>query len=633
MKNLCKAGVFIGLGFVITLMFSLAPTKMQEIPLELFFGDPVKCAYRISPDGNYIGYLALGQTPETKKMLNVWVKSYDKNDDKQITFDSVRPIREYFWAYDSKTVFYLQDKKGDENWSLFSVDKDDSTNTKHLTPFDGSYVRILEYTKDHPDQMLISLNKDNPELHDVYLLNIVSQEIELVEKNTGSTINWYVTSDLELKGSLSSYPDGKQEFFIKNDQGKWESHVTWNYDDTPDNIIFSPNGKFYFIDSFNSSTNQLVEYDPDLKTRTVITGDKEFDIASIFTDDTTGDILAVRFNKIYQEWQVLCPTFEPIYNKLRAFRPGTLRIVSKDQNDRRWIVAFDSDTAPLRYYIYDVESDSSIDLGPSYPELEKYNLKEMKPISFVSRDGLKIHGYLTQSDLKQPAPLVVLVHGGPWERDSWGYNSEAQWLANRGYNVLQINFRGSRGFGKLFEKAGDREWGRKMHTDLLDGIQYLSDQGIVDPKKIAIYGGSYGGYAALAGAAFTPDVFCCAIDLVGPSNLITLLKTIPPYWKLYNYQLTSALGDLETDEALLKERSPLFKADQIKIPVLIGQGANDPRVKQEEAEQIVAALKKHNVPHTYKLYLDEGHGFAHPENCFDFYREMERFLNEHMPVR
>lgn len=631
-KNIGKIGALIGLGLIITTISSLVSDKTQKIPLEVLFGDPIKTMYRFSPNGEYISYLALGQTPETKQILNVWVKSYDKNDDKQVTFDTLRPIRSYFWSYDNKTIFYLQDNKGDENWSLYSIDKDNPKNAQHLTPFDDTYVTIIEYDKSRPNEMLIGLNKDNPELHDAYLLNIVTKEIKLIKKNDGSVIDWFSNQNLEIIGYLGACDEGKQELVIKNDQNKWESHLSWNCTDIPCSIHRSSNGKFYFTDYDNSSTNKLVEYDPISRQKKVIAQDTDFDIEDILQDEKTGNILAVLFNRIYREWEVVDPTFESIYKKIRALDKGIIHIVSHDENSNKWIVAFELDSLPGKYYIYDAELDSSICLGTAYPELEKYKLNEVKPISYKSRDGLIIHGYLTQAQVKQPAPLILVVHGGPSDRDSWGYDAEAQWLASRGYNVLQINFRGSKGFGKEFEAAANKEWGRKMHHDLLDGIQWLTDKGMVDPKKVAIYGCSYGGYAALVGAAFTPDVFCCAIDLVGPSNLITLLKSMPPYWKAFTHKMTGALGDVEKDEEFLKERSPLFKAHQIKIPLLIAQGAHDPRVKQAESEQIVEALRQHNIPHTYKLYEDEGHGFVHAKNRFNFYSEMEAFLQEHIPA-
>lgn len=604
----------------------------QQIPLDVLFGDAEKSTYRISPNGKYITYIALGQTQETQCIPNIWIKSYDQEDDRQISFDTERPIRDYFWGFDSQTIFYLQDTHGDENWSLYSIDINQPQHVKNLTPFEDCCVRIIEYNKKNPTKMLIGLNKSNPELHDAYLLDLVSYNLELVEKNNGHTFDWQANQDLEIKGCINFFDDGTQKLMVKNNRGTWEEHITWKYNELPRSCSISSDDRFYILDYLNSSTNQLIEYDPVQKKRTVIAHDENFDIESVLEDQVTGKILAVCYDKVYKEWQTIDKEFEPIYNKLHSIKEGNLHIVSSSDDHKTWIAAIESDTAPLRYYMYEVDSDLVTDLGTPYPQLEHYQLCKKEPISFVSRDGLTIHGYLTKSKGKQPAPLIVLVHGGPWARDSWGYDPESQWLANRGYNIVQINFRGSTGFGKKFEEAGDREWGRKMHYDLLDGIEFLSKKGLVDSKKVAIYGGSYGGYAALVGAAFTPDVFCCAIDLVGPCNLITTLKSIPPYWKFFNNQFTRALGDIEKDEALLIERSPLFKAHHIKIPLLIGQGKHDPRVKQEESDQIVEALSQHNIPYTYKLYEDEGHGFAHAKNRYNFYQEMESFLKKHMPI-
>jgi dipeptidyl aminopeptidase/acylaminoacyl peptidase len=316
-------------------------------------------------------------------------------------------------------------------------------------------------------------------------------------------------------------------------------------------------------------------------------------------------------------------------------RRGEFSVVDRDLADRSWLVEYNTDDGPIYYYTYDRASKKSQLLFSSRPQLENLSLAQMQPISYQSRDRLTIHGYLT-TPVGIPAknlPTVLLVHGGPWARDTWGYDSMVQWLANRGYAVLQVNFRGSSGYGKKFLNAGNREWAGKMHDDLIDGVNWIVKQGIADPKKVAIVGGSYGGYATLVGLTFTPNVFAAGVDIVGPSNLITLIESIPPYWTPMMAMFRYRVGDPEKDAEFLKSRSPLFFADRIKAPLLIGQGANDPRVKQAESEQIVAAMRKANKPVEYILYTDEGHSFARPENRLHFFAKTEEFLGKYLGGR
>jgi dipeptidyl aminopeptidase/acylaminoacyl peptidase len=341
---------------------------------------------------------------------------------------------------------------------------------------------------------------------------------------------------------------------------------------------------------------------------------------------------AVSFVRERSEWQVLDPSIQADFDALRKVRDGDFSVVSRDLADTKWIVAFDLDNAPVSYYVYDRATKKAGFLFTNRPKLEKFKLAAMKPGSFQSRDGLTIHAYLTLPVDKDPKnlPLILNVHGGPWGRDTWGLDNEAQWMANRGYAVLQINFRGSTGYGKAFLNAGDREWGAKMHDDILDSKQWAIAQGYADPNRICIYGGSYGGYATLVGVAFTPAEFTCGVDIVGPSNLVTLLKSIPPYWEPVRALFRQRVGHEETQKDFLESRSPLFKAGQIQVPLLIAQGANDPRVKQAESDQIVAAMRKNAKPVEYIVFPDEGHGFARPENRLKFYAAAEMFLAKYL---
>jgi dipeptidyl aminopeptidase/acylaminoacyl peptidase len=400
-------------------------------------------------------------------------------------------------------------------------------------------------------------------------------------------------------------------------------------------VGFSGDGARMFLrDSREANAARLVELDPSTEGANVLAEDPKYDVASVLVHPDTREVQAVAFTRARTEWTVLDEDIRQDFAAINELHPGDFAIVSRDRADEKWLVGFTVDDGPVSYYAYDRKTRDGTHLFDDRPDLKKYTLSSMRPISFAARDGLEIHGYLTlPSTESEDLPMVLNVHGGPWARDVWGYNAEAQWLANRGYACLQVNFRGSAGYGKKFLNAGNKEWGAAMHDDLVDAVRWAVERGIADPKRVAIYGGSYGGYAALVGATFTPDLFRCAVDVVGPSNLITLIQTIPPYWFTLLATFHERVGNPDTEAEFLKSRSPLFYVDRIKIPLLIAQGANDPRVKRSESEQIVAALREKGIDHEYLLFEDEGHGFARPENRLKFYAAAERFLAEHLGGR
>ena len=367
----------------------------------------------------------------------------------------------------------------------------------------------------------------------------------------------------------------------------------------------------------------------------VLLEDPDADVTGAMLHPDTREPQIVLVLKDRAEYHVLDPEVAADYEAIRALNTGDPNLIGRDEADTTWLVAFTEDARPVRYYAYDRATRTGSFLFDSRPEMARYELARMEPFSFTTRDGLTVHGYATfpPGGGRSGLPAVLDVHGGPQARDVWGWNPEAQWFANRGYLCIQVNYRGSTGYGKAFVNAGDREWGAKMHDDLIDAVGYVVEQGWADRDRIAIYGGSYGGYAALVGAAFTPDVFRCAVDIVGPSNLQTLLETIPPYWAPAKAQLYKRVGNPETDQAFLWSRSPLSRARDIRIPLLIAQGANDPRVKQAESEQIVAALAEAGIDYEYMLFPDEGHGFAKPENRLKFYAAAERFLAKYLGGR
>ncbi len=608
-------------------------TNVELIPRDILFGNPVKTSPQVSPDGKQMAYLA-----PVNNVLNVWVGTIGQDDDRPVTNDVERGIRFYTWAADNKHILYLQDVGGNENWRLYATNLE-SQETRDLTPFENVQARVIDRDKHFPNELLIGMNKDNPQVHDVYHLDLASGELTLVTKNPGNIVGWVTDANFKVRGALAMAPDGSMHLQVRqNEESEWTEIVTWGPEDnqTSGPIGFTLDGQsIYLQDSRDYNAGRLVKMDIATGAITVIAEDPEYDVGSTMIHPDTREIQAVAFDRDRLEWSVLDDSIKADFEYIRGLHRGDFSVSSRDDADATWIVAFTVDNGPVPFYAYDRKTRTATFLFDNQPALNKYTLATMEPISFTSRDGLTIHGYLTlpPGEERKNLPLVLNVHGGPWARDDWGYRPDVQWFANRGYVCLQVNYRGSTGYGKAFMNAGNKEWGGKMHDDLVDAVNWAVERGIADPKKVAIFGGSYGGYAALVGATFTPDVFCCAVDIVGPSNIITLIQTIPPYWAPLISIFHQRVGDPSTEEEFLKSRSPLFKVDQIKIPMLIGQGANDPRVKQAESEQIVEAMKSKGIPYEYMLFPDEGHGFAKPENRLKFYAAAEKFLAKYMGGR
>lgn len=608
-------------------------TTTQLIPRKVLFGNPEKTSPQISPDGTKLAYLA-----PVNDVLNVWVGNLGSDDYQPITKDTDRGVRFYFWAQDNKHIMYIQDVGGNENWRLYATDLE-TRETRDLTPFEDVQVQIIDRDKHFPNELLIGLNKENPQVHDVYHLDLTSGELALVASNPGNIMDWVSDAHFKVRGAVTALPDGGTELLVReNENAEWRKLVGWDVDDslTSGPAGFTLDGQaIYLQDSRNVNAGRLVKLHIATGDATVIAEDPQYDVGNVMVHPDTHEVQAVAFNKDRNEWLVLDESIKKDFANIQNIHRGDFFIISRDNADKTWIAAFTVDNGSVPFYAYDRKSRQATFLFDNQPALNKYTLATMEPISFTSRDGLTVHGYLTlpPGEQKTNLPVVLNVHGGPWGRDAWGYRPDAQWFANRGYACLQVNFRGSTGYGKNFLNAGDREWGRNMHNDLVDAVQWAIDQGIADPKKVAIFGGSYGGYAALVGATFTPDLFCCAVDIVGPSNLNTLIRTIPPYWSTFLATFHKRVGNPDTEEEFLNSRSPLFKVDQIKIPILIGQGANDPRVKQAESEQIVGAMKRKGIDYEYMLFPDEGHGFAKPENRLKFFAAAEKFLAKHLGGR
>jgi dipeptidyl aminopeptidase/acylaminoacyl peptidase len=615
----------------------------ELIPREVLFGNPERVSPHISPDGTRLAWIA-----PHEGVLNVWVAPIGAAGDpgasgadwdaaEVVTDDTERGVRVFAWARDGRHLLYLQDTGGDENWRLYDVDMETMAK-RDLTPYDGIQARIIATRKSHRDEVLVGMNRDNPQLHDVYRLDLKTGELAKLIENPGYA-GWLADEDLVVRGALAPLPDGGFDMLVRDDaEADWRTLLTIPADDAPasDVLAFTGDGKSLLgISSVGVDTGRLIRVNVASGDTQVLLEDPEADVAGAVLHPDTREPQIVVVLKDRTEYHVLDPAVETDYEAIRALHSGDPQLAGRDEADRTWLVAFTDDAGPVRYFAYDRASRTGRFLFDSRPELSRYDLARMEPFSYTTRDELTVHGYVTfpPNGGRSGLPTVLNVHGGPQVRDVWGFNPEAQWLANRGYLCVQVNYRGSTGYGKAFVSAGDREWGAKMHDDLLDAVGYVVDQGWADPDRVAIYGGSYGGYAALVGAAFTPDAFCCAVDIVGPSNLKTLLETIPPYWAPMKAQLHKRVGNPETDEEFLWSRSPLSRARDIRIPLLIAQGANDPRVKQAESEQIVAALAEAGIDYEYMLFPDEGHGFAKPENRLTFYAAAERFLARYLGGR
>jgi dipeptidyl aminopeptidase/acylaminoacyl peptidase len=602
------------------------------IPREVLFGNPERLAPAVSPDGRRVAYVA-----PVDGVLNVWVGTLGGDDAAPVSSDRERGVRSFAWCPDNRHIVYPQDTGGDENWHLHVVDLEDGGDVD-VTPFDGVQARILAADRRRPDHLLVGLNRRNPELHDAYLLDVRDGSLGAVAENPGFAA-WLVDTELAVRGGLAFLPDGGVEIRVGDPAaGDYRTLLAVGPEDaiSTDVAGFTHEGDaIYLVTSKDANAARLLRMDVATGAFEVMAADPTYDVSDVLIDPETHRVQVVTFTRERADHVVLDESVRADVEAMKALHPGDLHFRGRDLDDRIWVVGFTADDGPVAYYAYDRGTREGTFLFVHKPDLAGYTLAAMEPFSFPTRDGLEVHGYLTfppGSD-RSRMPTVLFVHGGPWARDTWGLNPEAQWLANRGYLCVQVNYRGSTGYGKSFLNAGDREWAARMHDDLLDAVGWVVGRGHADPARIAIYGGSYGGYAALVGATFSPDVFRCAVDVVGPSDLRTLIRSIPPYWKPLVAQFHRRVGDPDVEPDFLWSRSPLSRVDAIRIPMLIAQGANDPRVKKEESEQIVAAMTERGIPHRYIVFPDEGHGFRKPENNLAFHAAAEAFLAEHLGGR
>jgi dipeptidyl aminopeptidase/acylaminoacyl peptidase len=603
------------------------------IPRKLLFDNPERTQARLSPSGAYLSWLA-----PKDGVLNVWITRHDDLHAAQpLTHDTGRGIRLHTWAFTNQHILYMQDTHGDENWHLYAVNINTKT-VADLTPFDGVAAQLAGVSHHYPEEVIVGLNHRHPQWHDLYRLNIQSGEMTLVlehERFAGVVLD----QDFQLRFALQMLPDGSQDIYIRHGD-EWQ---LWDHIPQEDMLTSGVAGfdkakqKVYLHDSRGRDTAALFALDIQTKARTLLAEDPQADLGEVLRHPTEHTIQAVSFTYARKRWVVLNPAVQADLDALATVADGDIQVVSRTLDDRWWVVAYAMDTSPTRYYLYNRQERQAQWLFTDRPALEQQPLAKMYPVVLSARDGLRLVSYYTLppgSDSNadgipdQPVPMVLFPHGGPWARDAWGYHPYHQWLANRGYAVLSVNFRSSTGFGKAFINAGDHEWGGKIMEDQQDAVQWAIVHGIADPRAVAVMGGSFGGYSTLAGLTMFPDTFACGVDIVGPSNLITLLESIPPYWQPMLELFTSRVGDFRTAEgrALLTKHSPLTYVDHIRSPLLIAQGTNDPRVKQAESDQIVSAMQAKNIPVTYVLYPDEGHGFARPENNLSFAAVAEAFL-------
>lgn len=606
--------------------------RAKQIPLEDFFRNPERSGYQISPEGKYYSYMA-----PYKNRMNIFVVEIGKDEPLMLTSDTARDIAGYFWANENR-ILYLKDTGGDENFKLLAVNADGS-NPKALTDFEGVRTLIIDDLKDIPNEVIIGLNKRNPTVFDPYRLDVETGELTMLAENPGTIQGWMTDHDGKLRLAIA-IEDGVNNSILYRDteNEEFRNILTTNFKESVSPEFFSFDNKLlYAISNLGRDKGAVVVFDPNTGKETeMLYENEDYDISNLSYSRKRKVITTASYTSWKRERHFFDKESKDLFARLsRDLGNYEFGISSVTRNEDKFIVRTWSDRSLGAYYLYDKQSDELTKITDVSPWIDENEMAPMLPIQYTSRDGLTIHGYLTlpkgyTMDNAKNLPVVMNPHGGPWARDTWGFNPEIQFMANRGFAVLQVNFRGSTGYGRNFWEISFKQWGQTMQDDVSDGVKWLIDKGIADKNRIAIYRGSYGGYATLAGLAYTPELYAAGIDYVGVSNLFTFLNTIPPYWKPMLDMLYEMVGDPVKDSAMLKKASPVFHADKMTAPLFIAQGANDPRVNIDESDQMVAALKEKGVEVEYMVKDNEGHGFHNEENRFDFYRAMEKFLNQHL---
>ncbi|MBC22599.1 MAG: S9 family peptidase [Phycisphaerae bacterium] len=608
-------------------------TTVDLIPREVLFGNPERAGVTISPDGSMLAFRA-----PVDGVMNAWVQPIG-GEARSLTKFTDRPIGSLSWAWNGEQLLFSKDRGGDENFHVYSVDIDGGE-IRDLTPVDGARAGISGVQKERPDEILVSMNDANPQYMNMYIVNTRTGERTLLMENTGYQ-GFLIDHDWTVRGRVAMTDDGGARYELRDSaDGPWYEFLTIPYEDSMTTAIsgFNKSGtRLYGSSSIGRDKGALVYWDPKQgggDAPTVVFESDKADVSGGLINPDTFEPEAVGVNYLRQEWNVLDDAVAGDIEALKSLDQGDFNILDRTSDDRTWVVAYSRDDGPPRYWLWNRDTQQGTFLFTTWPALDDTTLAKMKGVRITARDGLVMPSYLTipAGSNGRNLPLVLLVHGGPWARDGWGYNPYHQWLSNRGYAVLSVNFRGSTGFGKSHVNAGNREWYGRMQDDLNDAVAWAVDQGIADPKRVAIMGGSYGGYATLAGLTRDPELFACGVDIVGPSHVRTLLESIPPYWKPMMAMLETRVGSMG-EPAYLDAISPLTHVQYINRPLLIGQGANDPRVKVAESDQIVAAMNDRALPVTYVVFPDEGHGFRNPTNNMAFNAIVEAFLAKHLGGR
>jgi dipeptidyl aminopeptidase/acylaminoacyl peptidase len=607
-------------------------TPSRRIPVEDFFRKPERTAVRISPGGTHLGWLA-----PWERRLNVHVRDLATGVERRVTEATARDVLGWLWASDDRLV-YAQDSGGDENYRLYAV-KADGSGAIDLTPFEGVKCSLLDDLEDEPDQILFAMNRRDPRVFDPCRANVATGEIRLVAENPGNVTGWVTDWSGRIRAASTNDGVSTGLLYRETEAAPWRTIATHDFRERLRPLCFTFDDRHLLVSSnVGRDRTGIFEYDPTTaEPGALIFEHSEVDVAGLNVSRRRRVLTAVAFETDKPGWHFLDEERRAQQQYLDAELPGRLnRLSSHARDEARWVVHSGGDRAPGSYHLLTWEDHGArrelTALFEASPWLRADELAPMQPIAYSSRDGLTIRGYLTVPAGVEPKhlPLVLNPHGGPWYRDSWEFNPELQFLVNRGAAVLQVNYRGSIGYGKAFWEASFGQWGLAMQDDLTDAVRWAVDQGIADPARVAIYGGSYGGYATLAGITKEPDLFACAVSYCGVSNIFTFLEAFPPYWEPLRAMVQEMIGDPDRDAERLKATSPLFHVDRIRCPLLVAQGANDPRVRKGESDQIVAALRERGVEVEYLVKDDEGHGFVNEENQFDFYRAMERFLAKHL---
>jgi len=602
--------------------------KAPLIPMEDFFRNPEKSSFNISPDGNHIAYMK-----PWKSRMNVFVMDMITKKEARLTSSQERGVYGFAWLT-NKRIGYIKDEGGNENMHFYAVNIDKS-NEIDLTPFENVQARIIDDLEDDPNHIIIGLNKRNPQIHDPYRINVNDGKMDMIAENPGNISEWMTDHDGKLRIAITSDGVNTSILHRATESEKFESILTTDFKVSVSPLFFTFDNKNLYVAS-NRGRDKSAVFKFDLNNaqeEKLIFEHDEVDVSGLMYSRKRKVLTGVNYTVAKNEITFFDTWREDIQQKLEENLPGhEVGITSFSEDEAKAVVVTYSDKSRGTYYYYDIDKNKLTELGKASPWLNEEDMSDMKPVQYRSRDGLVINGYLTlpKGTNGKNLPVIVNPHGGPWHRDSWGYKSEIQFLANRGFAVFQMNFRGSTGYGREFWEKSFKQWGKSMQDDISDGVNWLIDEGIANPDRIAIYGASYGGYATLAGLTFTPDLYACGIDYVGVSSLFTFMESMPPYWELYRKMLYEMVGHPDKDKELLASASPLLHIDKIKVPLFIAQGANDPRVKKSESDQIVEALQNAGIDVPYMVKNDEGHGFYNEENQFDFYREMEIFLNKHL---